>query len=102
MVYNTLWRGHVLLYFAPRTKFVVEEREPMRHFENVRTGAEVVLGKTGAGFYVEARHPDFQLPFRKTYEWHQYELAARDFDLLSAVVGAVRDENAEATEAVAS
>ena len=53
-------------------------------------------GKTGSGFYVEARHPDFQLPFRKTYEWHQYSLASRDFDLLSAVVGAVREERTEA------
>ena len=68
----------------------------MRHYENVRTGAEVVLGKTGSGFYVEARHPDFSLPFRKTYEWHQYSLASRDFDLLSAVVGAVREERTEA------
>jgi hypothetical protein len=74
---------------------IVEERESMRHYENVRTGAEVVLGKTGAGFYVEARHPDFQLPFRKTYEWHQYALASRDFDLLSAVIGAVRVEQTE-------
>ena len=70
----------------------------MRHYENVRTGAEVVLGKTGAGFYVEARHPDFQLPFRKTYEWHQYALASRDFDLLSAVIGAVREERSKSTQ----
>jgi hypothetical protein len=74
---------------------IVEERVPMRQYENVRTGAEVVLGKTGAGFYVEARHPDFQLPFRKTYEWHQYALASRDFDLLSAVTGAGREEHAQ-------
>jgi hypothetical protein len=81
---------------------IVEERVPMRHYENVRTGAEVVLGKTGAGFYVEARHPDFQLPFRKTYEWHQYALASRDFDLLSAVTGAVREERTqEQSEALA-
>jgi hypothetical protein len=44
----------------------------------------------------EARHPDFQLPFRKTYEWHQFALASRDFDLLSAVVGAVRENRTEA------
>ena len=74
----------------------------MRHYENVRTGAEVVLGKTGSGFYVEARHPDFRLPFRKTYEWHQYTLASRDFDLLSAVTGAVREERTqEHSEALA-
>jgi hypothetical protein len=93
----------MLFYVAPRTKsYRRGKKSTMRQFENVRTGAEVILGKTGSGFYVEARHPDFQLPFRKTYEWHQYSLASRDFDLLSAVVGAVRGERAEAqTEALA-
>jgi hypothetical protein len=87
--------GNVLLYFAPRTKTYRRGKRTMRHYENVRTGAEVYLGKTGSGFYVEARHPDFELPFRKTYEWHQYTLAARDFDVLSAVVGAGREERTE-------
>src|SRR5512146_215642 len=83
----------ICCFMSPLARvLIVEERESMRHYENVRTGAEVVLGKTGSGFYVEARHPDFQLPFRKTYEWHQYSLASRDFDLLSAVIGAVREE----------
>lgn len=64
----------------------------MLHFVNQQTGAEVHLGRTGGGFYVEARHPDFQLPFRKTYEWHQRDLATRDYELLRAVVGPTRDE----------
>ncbi len=63
----------------------------MLHFANPKTGAEVHLGRTGAGFYVEASHPDFSLPFRKTYEWHQQDLATRDFELLCAVVGATRE-----------
>jgi hypothetical protein len=54
---------------------------------NPRTGAEVHLGRTGAGYYVEARHPNFPLPFRKTYEWFQEGLAVRDYDVLRAVVG---------------
>lgn len=68
----------------------------MRHFENAATGAEVYLGRTGCGYYVEARHPDFTLPFRKTYEWHQFDLATRDFELLSAVVGAAHEEHESA------
>jgi hypothetical protein len=64
----------------------------MLHFANTQTGAEVHLGRTGAGFYVEARHPDFALPFRKTYEWHQQDQATRDFELLRAVIGAAQDE----------
>lgn len=64
----------------------------MLHFANTQTGAEVHLGRTGAGFYVEARHPDFALPFRKTYEWHQQDQATRDFELLRAVIGAVQVE----------
>lgn len=63
----------------------------MLHYANPKTGAEVRLGRTGAGFYVEARHPDFSLPFRKTYEWHQQDQATRDFELLRAVVGASRE-----------
>ncbi len=67
------------------------------HYANPETGAEVHLGRTGRGFYVEARHPDFPLPFRKTYEWHQEDLAHRDFELLRAVVGAARGEQQPAT-----
>lgn len=68
----------------------------MLHFANTKTGAVVHLGRTGAGFYVEARHPDFPLPFRKTYEWHQQDMATRDFELLRAVVGAGQEERASA------
>jgi len=68
----------------------------MLHYVNHATGAEVHLGRTGAGFYVEARHPDFQLPFRKTYEWHQHDLATRDFELLQAVVSPVSEERKSA------
>lgn len=64
----------------------------MLHFANTQTGAAVHLGRTGAGFYVEARHPDFALPFRKTYEWHQQDQATRDFELLKAVIGAGHEE----------
>ncbi len=64
----------------------------MLHYANSKTGAEVHLGRTGAGFYVETSHPDFSLPFRKTYEWHQQDLATRDFELLCAVVGATREQ----------
>lgn len=63
----------------------------MLHFTNQKTGAEVYLGRTGAGFYVEARHPDYSLPFRKTFEWHQQELATRDYELLCALVSAKRE-----------
>jgi hypothetical protein len=62
---------------------------------NPRTGAEVHLGRTGAGYYVEARHPDFPLPFRKTYEWFQEGLAVRDYDVLRAVVGTATEEAEE-------
>lgn len=65
------------------------------HFVNPRTGAEVHLGRTGAGFYIEARHPDFPLPFRKTYEWFQEDLATRDYEFLTAVVGTTREEKTE-------
>jgi hypothetical protein len=88
-----------VLFTSPlaRTTFV-EVREIMAlHFANPETGAEVHLGRTGSGFYVEARHPDFPLPFRKTYEWHQEDLATRDYELLRAVVGAARGEHEPAT-----
>ena len=62
---------------------------------NPHTGAKVHLGRTGAGYYVEARHPDFPLPFRKTYEWFQEGLAVRDYDLLRAVVGTATEEAEE-------
>jgi hypothetical protein len=45
------------------------------YYLNEQTGAEARLGRTGAGFYVEARHPDFPLPLRKTYEWFQQDIA---------------------------
>ena len=67
------------------------------HYVNPETGAEVHLGRMGAGFYIEARHPDFPLPFRKTYEWHQEDLAARDYDLLRAVVGATGEKHQPAS-----
>jgi len=43
-----------------------KKRDMSLSYLNPRTGAEVHLGRTGAGYYVEARHPDFPLPFRKT------------------------------------
>jgi hypothetical protein len=46
------------------------------------------MGHTGSGYYVEACHPDFALPLRKTYEWYQRDIAAREFEVLCAVVGA--------------
>ena len=67
-----------------------------QYFKNDQTGAEARIGRTGAGYYVEAWHPDFQLPFRKTYEWHQQDLASRDFEILRAVVGATREQPEEA------
>lgn len=70
------------------------------HFVNPRTGAEVHLGRTGAGFYIEARHPDFPLPFRKTYEWFQEDLATRDYEFLTTVVGTTREEKAEESVAL--
>lgn len=68
----------------------------MLHYVNDQTGARVYLGQTGAGFYVEARHPDFALPFRKTYEWFQRDLATRDYELLRAVVGGAHEERVTA------
>jgi hypothetical protein len=56
-------------------------------FRNEQTGAEVRLGRSGGSFYVQATHPDYHFPLRKTYEWYERELALRDFDLLCAVVG---------------
>ncbi len=58
-------------------------------YKNEQTGAEVHLGRTGSGFYLEASYPDFPLPLRKTYEWFQQDLATRDFEILCAAVGAV-------------
>jgi len=49
------------------------------------------MGRTGSGYYVEAWHPDFSLPLRKTYEWYQQDLATRDFEILKAVVGATAE-----------
>jgi hypothetical protein len=57
------------------------------YYRNEQTGAEARLGRTGAGYYVEASHPDFTLPFRKTYDWFQRDIATRDFEVLRAVVG---------------
>ena len=68
----------------------------MLQYSNSKTGAEVFFGRTGGGFYVEARHPDFSLPFRKTYEWYQHDLATRDFDLLRAVIGAPQQKRESA------
>ena len=81
----------------PRVPLSVEVSGVMLNFMNARTGAEVHLGRTGAGYYVEARHPDFSLPFRKTYEWFQHDMATRDFELLRAVVA---DTHAEREPAV--
>jgi hypothetical protein len=58
-----------------------------QYYRNEQTGAEARLGRTGAGYYVEASHPDFHLPFRKTYDWFQKDIATRDFEILRAVVG---------------
>ncbi|MGZ3640569.1 MAG: hypothetical protein ACXVCX_22280 [Ktedonobacterales bacterium] len=66
------------------------------YYQNEQTGAEARLGRTGAGFYVEARHPDFQLPLRKTYEWYQQDIATRDFEVLRAVIGATRQQSGSA------
>ncbi len=65
------------------------------YYRNEQTGAEARLGRTGAGYYVEASHPDFTLPFRKTYDWFQKDIATRDFEVLRAVVG-VAGREAEA------
>lgn len=66
----------------------------MLHYANEQTGAEVRMGQSGSGYYVEARHPDFTLPFRKTYDWFQRDMATRDFELLRAVVGGAREAHA--------
>lgn len=63
------------------------------HYCNEQTGATIRLGRTGAGYYVEAWHPDFALPLRKTYEWFQHDIALRDFEVLRAVVGATREQS---------
>ena len=83
--------GNVLLALPLARVIIAEVRTVMslRH-TNEQTGAEAQMGRLGSGFYVEVRHPDFALPLRKTYEWHQQDLATRDFELLSAVVGAAR------------
>jgi len=65
-------------------------------YRNEQTGAEAQMGRTGSGFYVEVRHPDFALPLRKTYEWYQEDLATRDFDLLRAVVATARSRRESA------
>ena len=61
-------------------------------YKNEQTGAVAQMGHLGSGFYVEVRHPDFSLPVRKTYEWHQHDLATRDFELLRVIVGAEREQ----------
>ena len=45
------------------------------------------MGHTGSGYYVEAWHPNFTLPLRKTYEWYQRDIASREYEVLRAVVG---------------
>jgi hypothetical protein len=66
------------------------------YYRNEQSGAEVRFGRTGSGFYVEASHPDFALPLRKTYEWFQQDLAMRDFEILKAVVGAATERREHA------
>lgn len=63
-----------------------------QQFKNERTGAEVCLGRSGTGYYVEATHPDYPLPLRKTYEWFQQDVATRDFELLRTAIGAVKSK----------
>ena len=65
------------------------------YYRNEQTGAEARMGRTGMGFYIEAYHPDFSLPLRKTYEWYQQDIATRDFEILRAVVGATRSAERE-------
>jgi hypothetical protein len=60
-------------------------------YKNEQTGAEVHLGSSGSGYYIEASYPGHPLPLRKTYEWFQQTVAMRDFELLRAAVGAVQD-----------
>lgn len=90
--------GNVLLTSSLHDHCFVEvKKRPMLHYTNSETGAEVFLGRSGAGYYVEARHPDFPLPFRKSYDWFQRDLATRDFELLRAVVGGEREAQESAT-----
>ena len=65
------------------------------YYRNEQTGAEARLGRTGAGYYVEAWHPDFTLPLRKTYDWFQKDIATRDFEVLRAVVGVAGVQSGE-------
>ena len=82
--------GNVLLTLPLARVGIVrgEVRTMSLYYRNEQTGAEARLGRTGAGFYVEAWHPDFLLPLRKTYEWFQQDIAMRDFELLRTVVSA--------------
>lgn len=85
--------GDVLLAL-PLARIVVVRGETGTmsfYFRNEQTGAEARMGRTGSGYYVEASHPDFPLPLRKTYEWYQQDLATRDFEILKAVVGAAAE-----------
>ncbi len=65
-------------------------------YRNEQTGAEAQMGRTGSGYYVEVRHPDFALPVRKTYEWYQQDLATRDFEVLRAVIATARERHESA------
>ena len=67
-----------------------------QEYKNGRTGAEVHLGRSGTGFYVEATHPAYALPLRKTYEWFQEDLATRDYEVLCALCGAMRTKRKSA------
>lgn len=91
--------GNVLLTL-PLARVVSFEakRSMLLYSRNEQTGAEARMGRTGSGFYVEASHPAFALPLRKTYEWHQRDIASRDFEVLRAVVGVP----AVSAEAIAS
>lgn len=60
-------------------------------YKNEQTGAEVHLGQTGSGFYLEATHPDYPLPLRKTYDWFEQDLAIRDFELLRTAIAALTE-----------
>ena len=81
--------GNVLLTLPLARVVSFEAKRSMQLFSrNEQTGAEARMGHSGSGYYVEASHPAFALPLRKTYEWYQRDIAARDFDVLRAVVGA--------------
>ena len=85
--------GNVLLALPLARVSIVEVKTVMSlRYTNEQTGAEAKMGRLGSGYYVEVLHPDFALPLRKTYEWHQQDLATRDFELLSALVGATRTQ----------